>query len=137
MATMGISLILRTSDWLRFFTQSRDVDGWEETATNWVLAALVVSIIGAGLVFAYKGVRKQAAKTLVERAWSRGETLLLIVMGLLPVLLLTLGIWYLSRDFTNIIGMWGLLKGIVFAWALYLVLMLVGHAVSPWRRELL
>lgn len=137
MAATSVAFILRTSDWLRFFTQYRDVDGWEETATSWVLAAIVVAVIGAGIVFAYKAVRKQAARTIVERTWSRGETVLLILMGLLPVLFLTFGIWYLSRDFTNIVGLWGLIKGIVFAWLLYLVLMLVGHAVSPWRRELL
>ena len=34
-------------------------------------------------------------------------------------------------------GSAGLLKGTFFAWILYLIFMVIGHLVSPWRRELI
>lgn len=125
------------SDFLQFFADNRDYDNWDEVALNWVIAAVVVAVVGTGLTMAFKWWRKKAAGVIRLEAWSRGETLVLIAVGLLPVLLLTLLIYYYSRDFENVVGVGGLMKGILFSWLLYLFLTVVGHAVSPWRHELL
>ncbi len=134
---MLVSLMWQGSGLLEMFADNRDYDNWEDTALNWVLAALVVSVLWAGFVLLYKWYRKKSARVIKEVAWSRGETVLLMLVGLLPVFVSTLAVWYYSRDFGNVIGVGGLIKGVVFAWLLYLIFMFVGHAASPWRRELL
>lgn len=130
-------LTLLESDFLKFFTTNREIDDWQDTATSWVLTALVIAILGAGLMLSYKWLRKFMAGSIIEKTWSRGETVVLMLIGLVPVLLASLAIWYSTRDYFNIIGVGGLIKGILFAWLLYLVMMFVGHVVSPWRREIL
>lgn len=130
-------LTILQSDFLKFFIENRDLEDWDDTALSWLIAALLVSIVCAGVMFAYKGLRKYLARNIREKTWSRGETIMLMVVGLLPVLLAILGVWYNTRDFFNIVGVSGLLKGIVFAWLLYLVIMIVGHLASPWRREIM
>lgn len=125
------------SDFLQFFADNRDYDDWDQIALNWVIAAVVVSVICTGLVMAFKWWRKKSAGVIRLEAWSRGETLVLITVGLAPIFLLTLVIYYYSRDFENVVGVGGLVKGILFSWLLYLLLIVAGHAVSPWRHELL
>lgn len=134
--TLTLAYALQSSGLLELFADNRDYDNWEDTALNWVIAALVVSVVCAGLMLAYKWFRKKSARVIREQAWSRGETILLMAVGLFPALLLTIGLWLYSRDFGNVIGVGGLVKGIAFAWLLYLVLMIVAHLASPWRREL-
>lgn len=130
-------LTLLDSDFLKFFTTNRELDDWQDTATSWVLTALVIAIVGAGLMLSYKWLRKIMAASIVEKTWSRGETMVLMLVGLIPVLLATWVIWYATRDYFNIIGVGGLVKGILFAWLLYLLFMFIGHLLSPWRREIL
>ncbi|HZH30734.1 MAG TPA: hypothetical protein VEY11_08215 [Pyrinomonadaceae bacterium] len=125
------------SDFLKFFIENRDLDDWSETATSWLIAAFVVSVLVAGLMMAFKGIRKYMASNIKEKTWSRGETVVLMLGGLLPVFLGILYVWYTTRDFFNIVGVTGLLKGIAFAWLLYLLFMVVGHLASPWRREII
>jgi uncharacterized membrane protein len=125
------------SDFLQFFADNRDYDNWDEVTLNWVIAAVVISVICTGMMMAYKWWRKKSAGVIRLEAWSRGETLVLITVGLLPVLLLTLVVYYYSRDFENVVGIGGLVKGILFSWLLYLLLIAGGHAVSAWRHELL
>jgi hypothetical protein len=132
-----LAYIIWESDFLQFFADNRDFDNWEDTALNWVVAALVVSVLCAGLTLIYKWFRKKSAGVIKEQAWSRGETIVLMLAGLLPVFLLTLAVWFASRDFGNVIGVGGLMKGVAFSWVLYLLLMFIGHLASPWRRELL
>jgi hypothetical protein len=130
-------LAIFESELLRFFTSNREIDDWEDTATSWLMAAFVIAVLSAGLMLFYKWLRKSLAGSIKEKAWSRGETVLLMVIGLAPVFLAVLGIWYATRDYFNIIGVGGLIKGVVFAWLLYLLFMFLGHLVSPWRREIL
>ena len=130
-------LVILESDFLKFFTTNRDIDDWESTALSWVLAALVISVLCAGLMMFIKWMRKHLAGNIKEKTWSRGETVLFMIVGMLPVFLVVLIIWYATRDYFNIIGVGGLLKGIIFSWVLYLLLMFVGHLLSPWRREIL
>jgi hypothetical protein len=130
-------LTILESDFLKFFTTNREIDDWQDTASSWVLTALVISVLCAGLMLAYKWLRKYLAGSIKEKTWSRGETVLLMVIGLLPVFIVVLIFWYATRDYFNIIGVGGLIKGIVFSWLLYLLFMFIGHLVSPWRREIL
>jgi hypothetical protein len=104
---------------------------------NWILAAVVVALVCALLMLAVKWFKKYSAITLVQKAWSRGQTIVLIIVGFLPVLIVLLIIWYTTRNFFNYVGVGGLLKGVVFAWLLYGLMMFTGHLLSPWRREIL
>ncbi len=128
--------IFFANDFLRWFTENR-IKGWEDTAESWVITAVVIAALCAGLMLLYKLLRKKAARNIVEQTWSRGRTVLLIVFGLLPVFLCILAAWYTSSNFFNVMRVSGLLKGVLFAWLLYVLLMIVGHLVSPWRRELI
>src|SRR5829696_8165982 len=128
---------LAESRYLRFFIENVDPHNWEETATGWVITAVVVAVIFTGLTFGYKALRKAAASHHDEKIWSRGQTWLSFFIGLFPILLVLMGVWYTTRDYFNFIEFSGLVKGVVFAWLLYLILMIGGHLVSPWRRELI
>lgn len=130
-------LLLLQDNILRLFIEDMEPDNWQETATNWLLTAIVVAVLIAGLLFAYKALRKSMADIAKRKIWTRRETWLLIFMGVFPIFFALLAIWYLSRDFLNYVQFGGLVRGTLFAWLLYLVFMVVGHLVSPWRRELL
>lgn len=130
-------LTMLESDFLRFFIENPDINDWETTALGWVLAALVVSVLVAGLMLACKAVSKHLAGNIEQKAWSRGRTVLLILIGLGPVFLAIFVVWYFSRDYYNFIGVGGLIKGIVLSWFFYLFLMFLGHLLSSWRREIL
>jgi len=132
-----LTLLLQSSSFLELFIDACEDDGCEDTAFSWVLAAVVVAIVCALLMLAIKWFKKYAAINLIQKAWSRGETVVLIAAGLLPVLCALFVIWYTTRNFFNYVGMGGLLKGVVFAWLLYVIMMFTGHLLSPWRREIL
>lgn len=125
------------TDILRFFIDSAEPDDWETTAMNWILAAIVVAILCAGLTFGLKALLKAAASHHDKKIWGRGKTWLSFFIGLFPVFVILLIIWYSTRDFVNFIQVGGLFKGVIMAWILYLLVMIVGHLVSPWRRELI
>lgn len=130
-------LLFLQSDFLRMFIENVDDDNWSDTATSWVITAIVVAAIGAGLMFGYKALRKSMAGLVNEKIWTRGQTWRLIIIGIFPIFLILLCIWWLTRDFFNFVQAGGLFKGTVFAWLLYLFFMFVGHLVSPWRREII
>lgn len=132
-----LALLIQSSSFLQLFIDSCEDEGCEDTALNWVLAAVVVAIVSALLMLAIKWFKKYAAINLIQKAWSRGQTVVLILVGLLPVLLALFVVWYTTRNFFNYVGVGGLLKGVVFAWVLYALMMFTGHLVSPWRREIL
>lgn len=132
-----VTILLQSFDFLQLFLDSCDDEGCEDTALNWVIAAIVVAILCALFMLGIKWWRKYTAGTIVDKAWSRGETMVLIVIGLVPVLLALVIIWYSTLNFFNYVGVGGLLKGIVAAWIFYMVFVLSGHQLSPWRREIL
>ena len=132
---LGLSLVLMSSDFLRFFTENRDIDGWQDTAFSWVIEAILISVVGAGIMLTVKWLRKRTAAVITQRAWSRNATIVFILIGLAPVLVLALVFYYASRDFANVVGVSGLAKGVVFAWLLYTMWMLAGH-LGPWRRDI-
>lgn len=129
--------LLLQDNLLRLFIEDVEPDNWQATATSWLLTAVVVAVLIAGLVFAFKAVRKSTAEIAKRRIWTRRQTWLLIFTGVFPIFFALLVIWYLTRDFLNYVQFGGLVRGTLFAWLLYLVFMVVGHLVSPWRRELL
>lgn len=132
-----LALLIQTSGFLELFIDTCEDEGCEETALNWVLAVMVVAIICTLVMLGIKWFKKYAAINLKQKAWSRLQTVVLIVVGLVPVLLVLLIIWYTTRNFFNYVGMGGLLKGVVFAWVIYVAMMFTGHLLSPWRREIL
>lgn len=132
-----LTLLIQAASFLELFIDSCEDEGCEDTALNWVLAAVVVSIVCALLMLGIKWFKKYAAINLIQKAWSRGQTVVLITAGLLPVLFALIIIWYTTRNFFNYVGIGGLLKGVVFAWLLYVLMMFTGHLLSPWRREIL
>jgi hypothetical protein len=85
----------------------------------------------------YKWLKKRSAENINKRIWSRGETVILMLVGLVPVFLIMLVLWYVTRDYFDVVGVGGLFKGVLFGWVLYLFLMFIGHVASPWRREIL
>ncbi len=132
-----LALLFQTSSFLRMFVDSCDEEGCEDTALNWVIATIVIAIICALLMLAFKWLRKYTAINIVQKAWSRGQTMVLILVGLIPVVIVLLIVWYTTRNFFNFVGVGGLLKGIVMSWLLYVLFMFTGHLVSPWRREII
>ena len=132
-----LGFLLQSYDFFQMFLDSCEDDGCEETAMNWLTAALVVAIVCSLLMLGIKWLKKYTAINLVQKAWSRGQTVVLIIFGLLPVLIVLVVIWYTTRNFFNYVGVGGLLKGIVVSWFLYVLLVFTGHLLSPWRREIL
>ena len=125
------------NEFLRFFIDNIDPDDWADTAMSWVTVAIVVAVLGSGLIFAIKAARKSAADIAKKKIWTRGQTWLLILVGIFPIFMALLVTWYMNRDYVSYIQIGGLLKGTLFAWLIYLFLMVTGHLVGPWRRELI
>ena len=117
--------------------ESLDSDAATEVALNWVLLGLLVSILAAGLVMVIKGVWKLTAGDIIRKSWSRGQTWILVLTGLVPILVTLLMIWKVVRNFYDFAGIGGLVKGVLVAWVFYLIFAVFGHLVSPWRREIL
>ena len=132
-----LAVLLQSLDFLQLFLDSCDDEGCEDTALNWVITAVVVAIVVSLLVLMFKWVKKYLAINIVQKAWSRRQTVVLFIIGLLPVLVALVVIWYSVRNFFNYVGFGGLLKGVVFSWLLYVVFAFTGHLLSPWRREIL
>jgi amino acid transporter len=132
-----LGLLLQSFNFLQFFVDSCEDEGCEDTALNWVIAAIVVAILCSLFMLGVKWLKKYTAINLVQKAWSRGQTVVLIIVGLLPVLITLIVIWYTTRNFFNYVGIGGLLKGIVVSWLVYMFFVFTGHLLSPWRRELL
>ena len=132
-----LGLLLQSFDFLQTLLDSCEDDGCEDTALNWLIAAIVVAIVCSLFMLGVKWLKKYTAINLVQKAWSRGQTVVLIIVGLLPVLITLIVIWYTTRNFFNYVGVGGLLKGIVLSWVVYTFFVFTGHLLSPWRRELL
>lgn len=138
MIMLAISyLLFLESDLLGWLVDNHESVGWEETARSWMIAAVVIAVLCAGLMMFYKWLKKRTAENIDKKIWSRNQTVLLMIVGLLPVFLLMILLWYATRDYFDVVQIGGLFKGIVFGWLLYLLFMFIGHVASPWRREIL
>lgn len=129
-------LLLLESNVLKTFVNSTDDSGWEDTALNWLIVAIVVSAVCAIGMLLVKWLKKQQARNIIQKTWSASETVALMLIGLGPVLLGLLVAWYMTRNFFNYVSVSGLFKGIVISWISYLLFMSVSHLLSPWRRDL-
>ena len=125
-----------SAGFLDFFATNRDIDGWEDVALSWIVVAVVIAVACWGIMVVIKWLRKRAAPVISEQAWSRSQSIVFIVIGLAPVLILAVIVYLAARDFENVIGIPGLAKGVLFGWAIYIVLMLATHAAGPWKRDL-
>jgi amino acid transporter len=132
-----LAILYQGSSFLQMFVDSCDEEGCEDTALNWVIAAVIVAVVCVLIMLAFKWLRKYTAINIVQKAWSRGQTIVLIIVGLMPVVLMLITVWYVNRNFFNYVGIGGLLKGILMSWLLYVLFMFAGHVLSPWRREIL
>ncbi|MFN0141504.1 MAG: hypothetical protein ACKVQW_15640 [Pyrinomonadaceae bacterium] len=132
---MGIIALFLENDFLRTLVELADDE--PDTATAWVTTAVVLAVLVALLIFAFKGFRKYMAEIARRKIWTRRQTWLAIVVGFVPIFLSLLVIRWFSLDYTNFISIGDLFKGTLFAWLVYLILMVLGHLVSPWRRELI
>jgi len=118
------------------FVRSTDDSGWEETASDWLVAGILVAVACTILMVLVKWVRKRQARNILQRTWSASHTIQFILAGFVPALLALIGTWYFTRNFYNYISLSGLFGGILAAAVLYMLLMSLAHFVSPWRRDL-
>ena len=130
-------LFLQISRVLEALVNSTDDAGWESTVTYWLVAAIVVSATVAGGMLLLKWFRKKAARNIQEKTWDLRRTVIFVLAGLAPTLVVLPVIWYWDRNFHNYVSVGGLLTGIAFSWLCYLVLIASGHLLSPgWRRDI-
>lgn len=120
---------------LRTLATNRDVPGWEDTAMNWLVAAIVTATVVTLVMVFTKMLKKKAAAGPVQLTWNRRQTVLFVLAGLLPLAALVAAVWYSSINFQSIAGVPGLLKGILIAWLFYSACMVVAHA-GLWRNDL-
>ncbi|MET0621852.1 MAG: hypothetical protein ABW250_02625 [Pyrinomonadaceae bacterium] len=131
-----LSFILQGVDVLRYFAQNREAEGWRETAASWLTTAIVVAVVWALVMLFVKLTLRKKEALIKDRAWSRPKTWWFIFAGLIPVLLIAGGIYYFSLDFPYVVGFQGLINGVLFSWFLYVCLMVGGHLISSWRRDI-
>lgn len=129
--------VYMANDFLRFFAEDRGIKKWDEAVTGWLITACIISALCAGAMMLVKLGQKKAAGNLKGQVWSRGETVMLMLLGLIPVFLIEWVAWYTSSNFYNVMQLPGFFKGVAFAWGVYLLLVVVAHLVTPWRRELI
>lgn len=121
-------------DFLAFLMADNTTSGWEDVANSWFITTVVVAILGIGLILGFKAYRKSVAGIARNKIWTRRESWLLVFVGIFPIFLILLLIWYTSTDYFDYAH---LLTGTLLAWLIYLVGMVIGHLVSPWKRELI
>src|SRR3989442_13508839 len=128
-------LILQESTILRWFVNSTEETGWQDTAMNWLFAGLVISVIVTGVMLVAKWFKKKAARNIIQKTWSGRRTAGLIVIGLLPIVLTLMGVWYGTRNFYNYVGVGGFLRGNVFFLVFFVFFMVTGDFLNSQRRH--
>lgn len=125
------------SSFLRLFLEKTGAPGAQAVATQWVIRSIVIALVVAGLMLGFKALRKYMADVARKRVWTRGQTWLLIVIGFAPVFIILWLNWWMTFNFLTFVGNSGLFSGVLLGWLVYLITMILGHLVSPWRRELI
>ena len=118
---------------LRFFLADPDVDGAADSATSWLITAVVIAVICSGLMLFAKYLFKQG-KPLVLQGWRLGRAVGHSLLGLVPVLAVLLIIYFTNLSFQMVIQPPGLFKGIFFAWLLYLLFEMTADWIM-WRSD--
>jgi hypothetical protein len=105
---------------VEFFLTDNTISGAYESGTSWFITAIVISIICTGLMLLAKYLFKQG-KPLVLQGWRLGRAVGHSLLGLVPVLIILLIIYFTNLSFQMVLQPPGLFKGIFFAWILYLL----------------
>jgi len=112
---------------------NRGIDGAEDTAMNWVITGVVIAVLITGVMMLIKWFRKERAP-IVNKHWPLSKVFLFMFVGVFPLFIVLLIIYYFDLDFMMIIGTSGFFKGVLFAWLLYFIFMIGGDFITPWSR---
>ncbi len=121
---------------IQYFVSDTNDSEWQVIGDKWFFYLVAVGLLCTLGMLGVKFLRKQSAPNPQAQNWSLGETMGFICVGFVPLVLLCLIGWKFILRHTDVIGGYGLLVGMVFGMLFYTVLMLLAHAVSPWRRDL-
>jgi|GEM_PF-1468207 hypothetical protein len=141
MRTAGMAWVDRVGavlpeELIQYFVSDTSDSDWQVVGDKWFLYLVAVGLLCTLGMLGVKFLRKQSAPNPQARNWSLGETLGFICLGFLPLIALCFIGWRFIVSNASIIGGYGLVVGIVFGILLYAFLMLLAHALSPWRRDL-
>ena len=106
------------------------------TATMWLVAAIGVGVLTAFCPLLVKFLQKLISDSEHKKIWKIRSTWLLIIGGLLPTALFLFLAYYLGRDFRDCVSGAGFFLGLLVASLSYLAAVIIGHLLTPWRREL-
>lgn len=124
------------SNILRVLITNDQPDNYEQLAQDWLLALIVIAVAWALVAFVMKWLIKYRASLPKYKIWGRTKTIIYI-LGIAVLLGVTVAIvWKSSLDFTFVVGLPGLFKGIFVAAVLYALLMLVFHLFGDARRDI-
>jgi small-conductance mechanosensitive channel len=121
---------------LRGLITNDQPENYEEVATDWLLALFVVAFIWMAVMLVVELYRKWRQVHAEGRLWGTVRILVWMLLGLAPVLVTVLVVYYYSLDFQTVVGTPGLFKGIVVGWFLYVLMFLFGHLFGDLRRDL-
>lgn len=112
-------------------------DDGGSAATLWVMAAIGVGLLMAFCPLLVKLLQKLISDNEHRKIWKIRSTWLLILGGLLPTALIIFLAYYFERDFRDCVSGAGFFLGLLVAFISYLMLVVIGHLLTPWRRELI
>ena len=107
------------------------------TATLWLVAAMGIGLLTALCPLLVKFLQKLFSDSEQRKVWKIRSTWLLILSGLLPTALFLFSTYYLGQDFRDCVSGAGFFLGLVVSFLSYLILVVLGHLLTPWRRELI
>lgn len=128
-------ILLFQSEILRTLV-SDTADEYQDVATSWLIALVVIAMGWALFSFALKWLIKKLAKLAKWISWGRGKTIAYMLVGLVLVAATVGLVWNASLNFTFVIGVQGLFKGIFEAGVMYIALMLIFHIFGDARHDL-
>ncbi|QUV81551.1 MULTISPECIES: hypothetical protein [Chloracidobacterium] len=121
---------------IQYFVSDTSDSEWQVVGDKWFLYLVATGLLCTLGMLGVKFLRKQSAPNPQARNWSLGETVGFVCLGFIPLIVLCFIGWKFVVSNANIIGGYGLMVGMVFGILFYAFLMLLAHAVSPWRRDL-
>jgi len=127
------TVLLLQADWLLRLLVKDWNGGGDAVAADWASASVLVATACVALMASGKWLLKKSAPNPFKLTWKWSKTLLFILGGLAPVAVIMLSAWYLSINFHDYAA---LFSGIVFAWIIYALGMVLVHAATQWRRDL-
>ncbi len=110
-----------------------DEPGAHGTAVSWMMTGLVIAVLLTGAMVLLKWLLKERA-AIKQKRWPLSKVFGYMAVGLFPAFAVLLGVYYLSLDFITMLGPQGFFKGVVFAWLVYLIAMVVNDLIWQWSR---